>query len=82
MFDINMIKTSSGPLFMVTKWDEEEGKHVVSAAALTGSTKRLVEVGLSLYNGYEIGLDDVFGSIVSDELIDIFFQSCKIRARR
>ena len=28
--DINMIKTSSGPLFMVTKWDEEEGKHVVS----------------------------------------------------
>ncbi|BCC04940.1 hypothetical protein DJ87_3412 [Bacillus cereus] len=80
--DINMIKTSSGPLFMVTKWDEEEGKHVVSAAALTGSTKRLVEVGLSLYNGYEIGLDDVFGSIVSDELIDIFFQSCKIRARR
>ena len=57
--DINMIKTSSGPLFMVTKWDEEEGKHVVSAAALTGSTKRLVEVGLSLYNGYEIGLDDV-----------------------
>lgn len=80
--DINMIKTSSGPLFWVTKWNEEEGKHVVSAAALTGSTKRLVEVGLSLYNGYEIGLDDVFGSIVSDELIDIFFQACKIRAHR
>ncbi|MCM3444737.1 hypothetical protein [Metabacillus halosaccharovorans] len=52
--NINMIETSSGPLFMVTKWNEEEGRHVVSAAALTGSTKRLVEVGLSLYNGYEI----------------------------
>jgi hypothetical protein len=44
--NINMIKTSSGPVFMVTKWNEEEGRHVVNSAALTGSTKRLVEVGL------------------------------------
>ncbi|PGT79158.1 hypothetical protein [Bacillus sp. AFS040349] len=80
--DINTIETSSGPLFMVTKWNDEESRHVVSAAALTGSTKRLVEVGLSLYNGYEIGLDDVFGSFASDELIDMFFQACRIRAHR
>lgn len=77
-----MIKTSSGPLFMVTKWNEEEADMLLVQAALIGLIKCLVEVGLSLYNGYEIGLDDDFGSIVSDELIDIFFQACKIRAHR
>ena len=71
MFDINMIKTSSGPLLLLQNGMRKKA-NMLSVQQLTGSTKRLVEVGLSLYNGYEIGLDDVFGSIVSDELIYIF----------
>ncbi|WP_242266850.1 hypothetical protein [Bacillus cereus group sp. BfR-BA-01518] len=55
--------------------------NTLDAAGLTGSTRRLVEVGLSLYNGYKISLDDVFSSVLSDELIAVFFQACKIRGR-
>ncbi|HDR7414561.1 hypothetical protein ACQVWH_10490 [Bacillus toyonensis] len=79
--DINTLKTSSGPLFMLTYWDDEQEKHRIDASGLTGSTRRLVEVGLSLYNGYKISLDDVFSSILSEELIAVFFQACKIRGR-
>lgn len=79
--DISRLDAASGPLFMLTYWDEEEEKHHIDAAGLTGSTRRLVEVGLSLYNGYKISLDDVFSSILSEELIAVFFQACKIRGR-
>ena len=79
--DISTLDAASGPLFMLTYWDEEEEKHHIDAAGLTGSTRRLVEVGLSLYNGYKISLDDVFSSILSEELIAVFFQACKIRGR-
>lgn len=79
--DLNNLETDTGPLFLLTKWIEEEQRYIVSCACLTGATKRLVEVGLSLYNSFEIGLDDVFGSIVTADLFDVFFQACKIRAR-
>jgi hypothetical protein len=85
--NINELDTASGPLFTLTRWtgnhdDDETGKHIVSTPGLTGSTTKLVEVGLSLYNGYSIGLDEVFGSMTSNEMFKVFVQACKIRARK
>lgn len=80
--NLKQLNTGAGPLFDLVEWDEEKEMDVVSAAGLTGSTTRLTQVGLSLYNGYPIGLDDVFGSLTSQELFDVFIQACRIRASK
>jgi hypothetical protein len=79
---LDKLDTTSGPLFSLMEWDEEEQKHVFSAPALTGSTTQLATAGVSLYNGYPIGLDDFFGSVASDDLFQVFVQACKIRANK
>lgn len=71
----------SSPLFPLTKWDEEEGKHIFTAPGLTGSTRRMCELALSLYNGYPVSLDEIFGSVVKQELLSVLFQAMKIRAK-
>lgn len=78
--NLEELDTGAGPLYNLMEWDEEKETHVISAAGLTGSTIRLTEVGLSLYNGYPIGLDDIFGSMTSEEMFNVFVQACKIRA--
>lgn len=70
---------SSSPLYELTDKDEE-GKLVFAAPGLTGSTARLCEVGLSLFNGYPIDLDGVFGSVAYPLLVKVFFTACAIRA--
>lgn len=82
--NLDKLRTNVAPLYSLAEWvgDDATGKYVISAAGLTGSTTRLAEVGLSLYNGYKVGLDDVFGSVASQELFDVFVQACKIRARK
>ncbi|NRD80041.1 hypothetical protein HPT25_22140 [Bacillus sp. BRMEA1] len=80
--DLSDIDYSFGPLFYFTVWDDEEETHVVSAPGLTGSTRRMVELGLSCYNGFPIGLDDLFSSIASEELKEVVFTTMKIRARK
>jgi hypothetical protein len=75
-------KEEGSPLGKLMEWNEEEEKLEPSAPSLTGTTRRMVEVGMSLYNGYPIGLDEVLGSVVSEELQDVLFQAIKIRARR
>lgn len=72
---------SHSPLFALTEWSEEEERHVFVAPELTGSTRRMCELALSLYNGYQIGLDEVFGSVVNPTMLQVLFQSMKIRAR-
>ncbi|PFW72155.1 hypothetical protein COL23_25735 [Priestia aryabhattai] len=76
------ISTETSPLFELMEWDENEGKHLPSHPGLTGTSRRLLEVGLSLYNGYPIGLDDVLASVISQEYIEAIFQAIKIRAYR
>ncbi|MCI2253593.1 hypothetical protein L2D08_04370 [Domibacillus sp. PGB-M46] len=77
--DINNIDLSRSPLYEFTYWDIEREKYVVSAPELTGSTRRMVEIGLSCYNSFPVGLDDAFGSINDEELIKIVFTTMKIR---
>jgi hypothetical protein len=84
IFNENMFNFSISPLYAHIKWDEELGRDIIGYPELTDSTRKMVEVGLSLYNGYrfKIDLDGVFGGIDSDELLDVIFQAMNIRARR
>lgn len=84
IFNENMFNYSVSPLYAHIKWDEELGRDIISSHELTDATRKMVEVGLSIYNGYrfKIGLDDVFGSIASNELLDVIFQAMNIRASR
>lgn len=79
---LGTIDTGFSPLFELMKWNDEEEQHVISAPGLTGSTRRMVELGLSLYNGREISLDDVFGTVASNHLVDACLEAIKIRARK
>lgn len=78
--NLKTLDVGIGPLYNLMEWDDEKQTHVISAAGLTGSTRRLLEAGLSLYNDYPIGLDDVISSLTSDEMFNVFIQACKIRA--
>lgn len=59
------------PAFNAMKYSDKEGRHIPSHPELTGSTRALLEFALSCFNGYKIGIDDVIGTISSNE----FFQS-------
>lgn len=55
------IHTGGGPLSLLTEYSEEKKKLVPSHEGLTGSTRKLVEIGLSLFNGNEVSLDFSYG---------------------
>lgn len=66
-----------GPLYYLT-FDDLHLEH--NPKLLTGTTWTLCDIGNSLFNGYHIGLDDVFGSIGSNrEALNIFLEACDIR---
>lgn len=69
------IHTGGGPLKLLTKYSEEESKLIPSHAGLTGSTRKLVEIGLSLFNGNEVSLDFNYGEETSKAVL----QAMKIR---
>lgn len=69
------------PLYSLAKWDEDEDTHVFVHPGLTGSTRRMSQFGLSLYNGYPVALDEVFGSVSSKALIEVLLQAIKIRIK-
>lgn len=84
-FDLDLLKDqkkeigSISPLFFLKNDDYNAGHET---GALTGTTYALVEAGLSLYNGYLIGLDDLFGSIGSShEGLSVFIEACNIRLK-
>ncbi|MBH0159638.1 hypothetical protein [Fictibacillus sp. 26RED30] len=70
---------SMSPLFALTSWNEDEERHEFTAAQLTGTTKQMCELGLSLYNGYPSDLDYLFSVVKCEELIRVIFQAMKIR---
>ena len=83
-YDINLLrkqvkKSHMGPIYYIYDNEYNAGH---SPGALTGTTRELCKVGLSLFNGYRIGLADVFGSIGSSrEALKVFFEACDIRTK-
>lgn len=77
LINLYQLDLSSGPLFHLMSWNDEEEKHEPSHPGLTGSTKRLVEIGSSLYNGYPADLDYTF----SEEFANVIIQAIKIRSK-
>lgn len=69
------IHTGGGPLNLLTQYSEKESKLIPNHEGLTGSTRKLVEIGLSLFNGNEVSLDFNYGEEVSDSVL----QAMKIR---
>ncbi|HFJ9332377.1 TPA: hypothetical protein ACGW5B_005888 [Bacillus paranthracis] len=72
-YDLNKLDTEFGPLGCLLK---DENVHNIGA--LTGTTRSLVEVGQSLYNGYKTSVADVV--CYGDEMFVVFKQACEIRA--
>lgn len=71
-------ESSGGPLTRLVNYeDKEDGstEMVVSSPGLTGTTKKLLEIGMSLYNGYPVDLDY---TLVPD-YANVVIQACKIR---
>jgi hypothetical protein len=54
---INDALISNGPLVSLMKYSEKEERLIPDNAALTSSSKKLLSIGMSLYNGYECDLD-------------------------
>ncbi|MFC5602455.1 hypothetical protein [Sporosarcina koreensis] len=75
------MKPSDSPLWQLTEWDEEKGEHKFTHPALTGSTRRMCEFAVSLFNGYPVGLDEVLGSVTSEKFRKSLVQAFKIRAQ-
>lgn len=73
------VDTEMSPLFNLATWDDGKEKFVFTAGGLTGATTRMCEFALSLYNGYLVSLDDVFGSVTEPELVEVLLQAIKIR---
>lgn len=71
----------STPLVHFLNWDEEKEEHEVSHPGLTGSTRRLVEYGMSLYNGFPCDMDSLAGSATSHDYPHAIIEAFKIRAR-
>ncbi|MDN3429160.1 hypothetical protein QL992_17715 [Microbacterium sp. APC 3898] len=72
---------SSSPIYALTEWSEEESEHLFVHPGLTSTTLRMCEFGLSLFNGRLIGLDEVFGSVKSEEYVKVLIQGIRMRTR-
>ena len=69
------IHVGGGPLNLLAEYSDEESKLIPSHEGLTGSTYKLVEIGLSLFNGNEVSLDFNYGDDISNSVL----QAMKIR---
>lgn len=81
--DINKITgedPGATPLMQLTNWDEEENKLIVSHEALTSGTRAMVQVGLSLFNGYPINLGRCLRLVTTKEWSDVLLEAIKIRS--
>lgn len=76
-YNKSKIGTEYGPLVYLLK--EEERKHH-NPAALTGSTRCLLEAGFSMYNGKGVDLASLLNH-VNEQMFEVFMQACRIRAQ-
>lgn len=75
------LDTSRSPLYLLTEYNQNTFVRKFIHPALTGSTTKLCEFGLSLYNGYGIRLDTVFNFISKEDYIKTLIQAIKIRTK-
>ncbi|MFP7442631.1 MULTISPECIES: hypothetical protein [Bacillus] len=71
-------KSSGGPLTRLVDYKESDGgshEMVPNQPGLTGSTYKLLEIGMSLYNGHPVDLDYTF----VPDYANVVVQACKIR---
>lgn len=73
-FILEKLDLSFGPL---TVFLGEKEFH--NTGALTGTTIRMINLGMSLYNGHEIGLNEIIGSINNDEVFNVCIEAIRIR---
>lgn len=71
----NQYYQGEAPLLLLSKYSEEKNKLIAYHEGLTGSTRKLVEIGLSLLNGNEVSLDFTYGEETSQAVL----QAMKIR---
>ncbi|MBA2176851.1 hypothetical protein H0266_18385 [Halobacillus locisalis] len=81
-FPDDLSEVGDNPLFYLMSYDEENDVLIPATAGLTGSTNRMVEFGMSLFNGHLVSLDDVLGSVASEHLIKTLVQAFYIRANK
>jgi hypothetical protein len=75
LIDLSDSENVTNPIYSLMDWDEEKGDHSPSSPGLTGTTRTLLEIGASLYNGFKCDLDQSFG----EEFSQVVIQACKIR---
>lgn len=75
LIDKNEIHSNGGPVNFLTDYSEKEKKLIPNHEGLTGSTYKLVEIGLSLFNGNDVSLDFNYGEETSKAVL----QAIKIR---
>ncbi len=78
--DLGQIEDS--PLSHLVEFSEVHEKLIPSHPALTGSTREMVEFGMSLFNGHPVSLDGLLGSLGDDTFFDVLVQAMKIRANK
>lgn len=69
------IDLGCGPLADI--FDDERGHN---AAALTGSTIRMVDLGMSLYNDYQVSVAEIICAVNDEKLFDVCIEAIRIRA--
>ncbi|WP_188208305.1 hypothetical protein [Alkalibacillus aidingensis] len=78
--DVERLDENSHLLLDIGTWNGEE--YIFNAPELTGSTKKMCEFGVSLYNGRKVDLNSVFSSVISDNLIEVLIESIRIRTEK
>lgn len=76
LLDIENLQGAAA-LMSLMKYNEKLDKHVPNHPGLTGSTRQLLEIGASLFNGHSCDLDYSFSSSFAKVIV----QACEIRYR-
>ncbi|MFC4182372.1 hypothetical protein [Saccharococcus thermophilus] len=76
---VEKISTEFGPLVYLSS-EETAVEYGHNYGALTGTTRRLVGFGMSLYNGFPVSLADV--SMLGEEELNVLMQAIAIRSKR
>jgi hypothetical protein len=79
IYNLIDIKNLQGtpPLMSLMQFNKKLDKHFPSHPGLTGSTRQLLEIGVSLFNGHPCDLDYSFSSSFAKVIV----QACEIRYR-
>jgi hypothetical protein len=76
LFDVENLQGNS-PLMSLMYYDEKLEKQIPNHPGLTSSTRQLLEIGVSLFNGHPCDLDYSFSSSFAKVIV----QACEIRYR-